>query len=248
MIESITLSQGDDVGKNLIYVLCLLPLFVFGQVTTKLVPVDHIYVPSGFDDNDSSEIVITGYLPNSCYKAPKSQYIVQGNTIFVTISAMHISGIVCLDVIVPFAETVRMGALKSQKYNILVNKDSDSKLTSTIAVERAASSNIDNFQYVYVANVRHAPGSKTIQIDGYSVSDCFALDEIRFISNGVDSYAVLPIMKQISSACPRKMTPVSYEAVLPTTIKRSEILLHVRSMQGNAVNSIYYSGNKSRDL
>ena len=35
--------------------------------TEKLVPVDHIYVPTGFDSNDTVEVVVTGYLPNLCH-------------------------------------------------------------------------------------------------------------------------------------------------------------------------------------
>ncbi len=228
---------------TMLITLCALPL-TFAQVTTKLLPVDHIYVPSGFDDNDSSEIVIAGHLPDTCYKAPKSQYIVQGNRILVTVSAIHVSGIVCSDLVVPFIETVRLGALKSQRYQIIVNNGMPQPLTSNIAVKKATWPSIDNFDYMYVVNVRHLPGDKFINLDGYTVSDCFTLDRIEFQNNGVDTYAVLPIMKKISEFCPMKMTPVSFEVALPNTISRKEILLHVRSMQGNSVNSIYYQSRR----
>ncbi len=105
------------------FLMFLMPTFVFAQVTTKLVPITHIYVPSGFDNNDSSEIIISGYLPDSCYKAPTSQFVINGNKIFVTVSAIHVSGIICADIVVPFIETVRLGALKAQKYSIVVNND-----------------------------------------------------------------------------------------------------------------------------
>ncbi len=113
-------------------------------------------------------------------------------------------------------------------------------MTSTLSVTKAIQPSIDNFDYMFVANVRHMPGDKSISLDGYTVSSCFELDEIKFQSNGTDTYAVLPIMKKVSDFCPRKMTPVSYEVPLPNSIKRKEILIHVRSMQGNSVNSIYY--------
>ncbi len=226
-----------------IFTLIAMP-FALAQVTTKLVPVTHVYVPSGFDDNDSSEVIISGYLPDSCYKAPKSQFIIEGNKIIVTVSAIHVSGIDCSDMIVPFIETVRLGALKAIQYQVIVNNDLPQPLISNITVKKAAQPSIDNYDYMYVVNVRHLPGGKYINLDGYTVSSCFVLDKIKFQSNGEDAYSVLPIMKKISEFCPMKMTPVSYEVALPNTINRKEILLHIRSMQGNSVNSIYYQSQR----
>ncbi len=30
-------------------------------------PVDNVFVPAGFDDNDNVEVVLQGYFANSCY-------------------------------------------------------------------------------------------------------------------------------------------------------------------------------------
>ena len=228
--------------KNLVFILLLLPLFAWTQVTSKLVPINHVYIPDGFDDNDNAEIIISGYLPDSCYKAPKHEYKIQGNVISVTVSSLYNndSG-ACAEVIVPFVETVRLGALVAKNYDVVVTSANPQRSLSKMVVKKSGGTGIDDYSYAYITGVRHSPGNRKIVIDGYNVSDCFELQELKIESNGNDTYVVLPIMKQTQEFCPRKMTPVSFEAVLPTTLRNKEILIHVRSMQGNSVNAIYYS-------
>jgi len=228
--------------KNVFFALVFLPVFSFAQVTSKLVPASHVYVPNGFDDNDNVEVVISGYLPDSCYKAPKSIYKIEDHKIIITLSAIYNneSG-VCNEVIVPFIETVRLGALTAKNYEIVVISANSQKLMSQLIVKKSNGTGIDDYNYAYVTGIRHVLGSKKVIIDGYNISDCFELQELKLESNGIDTYVILPIMKKTHDFCPRKMTPVTFEAILPNGLRTKEILLHVRSMQGNSVNSIYYT-------
>lgn len=224
------------------FLFLLLSVTSFAQVTTKLVPANHVYIPNGFDDNDNAEIIVSGFLPDSCYTAPKSVYKIEDTKITVTLSAIYNNQAgACSDVIVPFAETVRLGALSAKNYEVTVISANPQRLISKMMVKKSGGIGIDDFSYAYITGVRHAPGNKKVIIDGYSISDCFELQELKVESNGADTYIILPIMKKINDFCPRKMMPVTFEVILPNGLHNKEILLHVRSMQGNSVNSIYYT-------
>lgn len=229
--------------KNIMLIAMMLPFCSFAQIVTKLVPANNVFVPNGFDDNDNTEIVISGYLPDSCYKAPNHSVKVEGSKITITLNAMYQTGAMgaCAEVIVPFIETVRLGALDANTYDVVVVSANPQKLMSKVVVKKASITGVDDYDYAYVTGVRHLPGNRKIMIDGYNVSDCFVLDQVKIDSNNLDTFVILPIMKQINDFCPRKMTPVHYEVTIPASLKRNEVLLHVRSMQGNSVNSIFYS-------
>ena len=59
---------------KLFLLLFTLPLLALSGIPEeKVIPIEHVYIPSGFDDNDNVEIVITGFLPNLCHKSPSAK-------------------------------------------------------------------------------------------------------------------------------------------------------------------------------
>ena len=52
-----------------------------------LVPIKHVYVPKGFDSNDQTEVMVSGYLPNLCYRGHKSKVSVKDHTIQIQITS-----------------------------------------------------------------------------------------------------------------------------------------------------------------
>jgi hypothetical protein len=213
-----------------------------GVPVETLVPVERIYVPKGFDSNDSAEVIISGYLPNLCHKSPMTKVTVKGSTLEIKVSSLKYdkTNPFCPEMVVPFIERVNLGILKNGTYKIEVNKDSKYKKVSEISIDKAEESKIDNFIYANVHNILSKPGSRSVVLKGYTPSDCLVLDEIRFISNGVDTYSVLPIMKQVNDFCPMKMVPFTYTAKMPEELNGKSLLLHVRVMNGKSVNSLYY--------
>jgi len=207
------------------------------------VPIEDVYSPIGFDSNDSSEIIITGWLPNLCHKAPKTELTVKGNNIDIKVTALHYhqTNPFCPELIVPFTETVHVGLLDKGVYNITVNKKSIFEKKSTIKINEATSSAIDNYIYANVEFVDKGidPAKNIVALKGYNPSDCLELEEVKFVSNKNNAYSVLPIMKQVRDFCPMKMMPFSYEVEVPTSIQKNKVLLHVRVMDGKSVNTIY---------
>lgn len=229
--------------KTLLIVTLLLS---FGAMAStpieKMVPVDHIYVPAGFDSNDTTEVVVSGFLPNLCHKSPTSEVETKGNKINIKITSLyyHESNPFCPEMVVPFVETVKLGLLNKGNYEILVNGKSQWEMKEKINITQSTSSAVDDHNYAYVNYVDKEQANGEVVLRGYNPSDCFELDKIEHRSNGKDTYSVLPIMKQVRSFCPRKMVPFSYKWRVPSELESELILLHVRTLDGKSVNSIYY--------
>lgn len=211
-----------------------------GVPIEKEVPVDHLYIPSGFDSNDNIEVVITGFLPNLCHKNPSAKVNFTGGDINVEVTSLYYdeSNPFCPEMVVPFTLPVSLGVLDSGEYKIAVNANNQKSKTGRLVVQESVSNAIDNYHYAYVSNVLKKEGSHRIHLKGYNPSDCFVLDKIEAHSNKSDTFAILPKMKQIRDFCPMKMVPFTYEFDVPKTLSRKQILLHVRTMDGKSVNTI----------
>ena len=223
----------------------LLSFFVlFAQAGTPvetIVPIDAIFSPVGFDSNDSSEIVVSGWLPNLCHKAPKTDFTVKGNKIDIKVTALKYDSTnpFCPEMIVPFVKSVEIGVLDKGKYEITVNGKTPYSKKSEIKIDESSSNAIDDFIYANVEYIDQEIGSNTISLKGYNPSDCLELEEVKFVSNGINAYSILPVMKKVRDFCPMKLVPFTHEVEVPQTLKTSKVLLHVRSMDGNSVNSLF---------
>lgn len=228
--------------KLLKTLLIALPIMGFaGTPVETVVPIEDVYVPMGFDTNDSSEVIVTGWLPNLCHKSPMTKAEVKGKTINITISALRYDATnpFCPEMIVPFVKSVNVGLLDKGKYDIKVNDNTPYAQKSDLHVSESTSSAVDEYVYANVEYVEKAEGSQTVTLKGHNPSDCFILDEIKFVSNKKNTFSVLPVMKQIRDFCPMKMQPFAYDVEVPNTLNKKKVLLHVRGMDGHSVNTIF---------
>ncbi len=208
----------------------------FAQTDLRSAPVKHLYVPTGFDSNDSVEVVVTGHFPNPCYSRNTISVDVKDNVIDVEITALLRSEekILCPQMQVPFKEVVAVGNLQGGEYKINVN----GKLTETLTVAEASSSAVDEHLYAAIDGLEHKGGDEYV-LHGWRYSNCIDIDRVQVVSNGKDTLSVLPIMKQLSDFCPMKMMPVSYPVKLNTeSLKSKEPLIHVRTMDGKSFNKV----------
>lgn len=229
----------------------LIPAFALAALSNfeAAVPVDHIYVPAGFDSNDNTEIVVTGFLPNLCYKAPKSAIEITNGKISVSVKATMNQKAMgyCADVIVPFIESINIGTLARGNYKLAVNENSSLSKKSHINIAEASNNSIDDAIYANVDEVvRAEENSRKVYLKGYNPSDCFELKEIIIADNGLDTYSILPKMKQVKTFCPKKMIPFNYEFEVPEKLEADKVLLHVRVMDGRAINAFF--NNKPQDI
>ncbi len=228
--------------------LLLIPGIVNAQPIKQIespVPVDHVFAPAGFDSNDSAEVFVSGYLPNLCYKAPKASININGDKINIGIKALkNIGGFsLCADVIVPYFEAINIGLLDQGKYKLSVNKDSRYEKDVDFKISEASSNSIDEKIYANVSEIIKHEGSRRVELKGQNPSDCFEFDRIEIVDNGIDSYSILPILKQVRDFCPKKMVDFSYEFNVPEKLNSDRVLLHVRVMDGKSINALF--NNKS---
>lgn len=212
-----------------------------------LSPLKHLYIPKGFDSNDSAEVVITGTFPNPCHARNNVNVSVKDDVIDVTITALAPDAATkalraCPDMTVPFKEVVSLGNLQGGSYKIVANRAAGAGAVSeTIFIGEARSSAVDNYVYDSVDWVEQKPDGEVI-LHAMRYSPCYELDKVRVISNERDTLSILPIMKQVSDFCPMKGTPVSYPIKLDFTgIDVKNALLHVRTIDGKSVNAIVNS-------
>lgn len=210
-----------------------------------MVPIEDVYAPKGFDSNDNSQIIISGYLPNLCHRAPKSIVNVKNDVIDIKIVSLKYdpSNPYCPEMIVPFVEAIDLGIMDKGMYDVVVNGKSIYERRANMQIDEASSDAVDDFVYAGVEYVEKSAGSRKVVLKGYNPSDCFILDEIEVIDNGKDVYSIMPKMKQISDFCALKMVPFEYDMVVPDKLKADKVLLHVRSVQGKSVNSIFFNAN-----
>lgn len=228
--------------EKLMLLAALMSLNVYAQVPTVVeAPVEHIFVPVGFDNNDNLEVVVTGKFPNPCYTRNKVEVKVKDDKIDVTITSLHKPDPampLCEPLKVPFTEVVTIGNLQAGDYTINVNN----KLQEKIDVAVSSSQSVDDHLYASVEYVElgFTGGlSGDALIIGKSISNCLELDHVEYLSNGRDTYSVLPIMKKVSDDCPegkkRIEIPVKFDV---NELKSDKILLFVRSIDGKSVHSI----------
>ena len=202
---------------------------------------NHIFVPFGFDSNDKVEVVVSGYLPNSCYKVPKVEFVKKDNKfnfrIFATSYA--VGNFSCRKVNVPFLKTVNLGVLKEGDYKIFLKKENKIDVAYPLKIELSEGDNSDQYIYANVDTIKREFGSRKVILSGTNPVDCFELDEILIFDNGVDTYSILPILKQKKDTCWPKNEPFKYEVMIPEHLELDEILLHVRAMNGSAVNFLF---------
>jgi hypothetical protein len=205
------------------------------------VPIDHVFVPKGFHSHENAEIVITGFLPNLCHRAPQTSVSVVGDEIRVQVRSLYyeINNPFCPMVLVPFVETVSLGVMDKGNYPVKINVNTPYELKSNITIEEYVSDAYDDLVFANVTHVEDKGAERKVLLKGYNPSDCFVLDAIEYDHNELDTYSVYPKMKQISNFCPQKMVPFEYEFTVPTDLKRSRVLLHVKALDGNSVNSIF---------
>ena len=209
------------------------------EQTLMWVPVTHVFSPLGADSNDNTQVVLSGYFPNLCYKSPRSEVQIVGRTIKISLKALVDPRAGCARVIVPILETVSLGVLTPGDYQISVNAASGTEGTAELSVAESTSSAIDDYIYGNLHQIERMEGGRRVLLKGYNPSDCFVFDRVEYISNAKDTFSVLPIMKQVRAHCPMKMVPFQIESEVPNTLEAETVLLHVRVMNGNSINALF---------
>lgn len=203
------------------------------------IPVSHIFAPQGFDNEDNVEITARALKPSPCYETPTASFIQVNNQIIISMrAAKKFGNRICLGMVVPQMVTVSLGKMKTGDFEFFAANSAQAKAHMKIGIPKSES--VDDYIYAHVENVLYNKETRTTSLIGRNPSDCVELDHIETQWNGVDTLAILPIMKQVKAQCDSVMVPFQYDYIIPETNKTDIELLHVRSLNGNAVNYPIY--------
>jgi hypothetical protein len=205
------------------------------------VPIREAFIPTGFDSNDRALIVIAGAFSNTCHRiAPQTVKVdEEAKTIVIDQGAFYYQG-PCLMMLVEFNQTVQLGILKAGQYDIV---DGASKRSlGTLPVAEAKSSDPDDHIYAsikdaYVTSVES--GENIVVLKMTLPGTCWRLDEKRVLQEGKNVITVLPILAvRGDDNCIEQSFPYSTTVRLPK-LNDGKYLLHVRSLEGQAITKLF---------
>ncbi len=234
----------------------LLTLFYIGIISVSAAKADDfvaeevnisaqaLFVPNGFDDNDEVTVILDGYLPDPCHRLTDPEVIKNNDTKLVTVQAKALlfKG-ECPDVIVPFTQEVKVGRLEKGEYLVL---SKDGRHKERMQVAPAQYPYPDDYMYAAVEKVtvkNDSPHKFSATLEGRLTNSCLKLQKPKVIPTG-KTVQVLPIMDYVKPTdpavkCQRIEKPFSMEVEIPEPAKAGRYLLHVRSLNGQAVNEVF---------
>ncbi len=205
------------------------------------VPIRKAYLPVGFDNNDRSEIFVSGDLPDLCHRIGDYKVNVDEKTQTVRVEqyAIRHPG-PCPDMIVPFAHVIHLGIMSRGNYRVM-DATSGDELGSFPIVE-ATKPMMDDFLYMPLTNAYAKEDPTTheasVILEGNYYDRCTKYKETR-IHYYSEVIVIQPIAEAIQSRnCTGEPTRFQISVPLKKGLKGS-FLIHVRSMSGEAVNSLY---------
>lgn len=235
--------------KSLLFVaLSILTAYpTFARSEEVRLEIDNVHIPKGWDSNDQDvQVVVTGELPSTCYRRPHGEAKVIDNQVYIDVSATKIDekDTFCIMALVPYTVSVPLGRLNEGTYRVAVNPGSDQEKASVLSVEHPNSNSIDNFTYANVTNLKRKGTTNTYTLEGVHPSSCMSIERVEIISNlSQDTFSILPIVKQVEPVCDRMIQPFTYDFELPA-VEKSEIVVHVRKIDGTGSNYTFKNSSK----
>ena len=210
-----------------------------GDVVT--VGARYVFAPIGFDDNDEATLVLDGFLPSGCYRLVQPEVVVNQQTKQVTVTpkARYFDH-PCIESLVPYWQEIRLGILSIGNYKVVVP---GSAIQETMEIVEAPSAGPDDYLYAAIdaASVDKQDDSDgyNIKLEGRFTNTCMTLTDIRVIDTG-KTINVLPIMTMADrDDCSPTEVQFRRMVSLPGSVVEGRHLLHVRSLNGQAVNHIF---------
>ncbi len=212
-------------------------------------PVEKIFVPQGFDDNDKVELVVHGHFTSSCYKMGPVDATIDAarKKIVVSAEAYYYPGAVCLQMMVPFIKSVELkGTLPTGNYTVEVANRPTAE-TSTLSIARSTRPDADDFLYAAVHSATldvDTNGDQELVLKGqhpFTIQGCIKFDEIKTYLSPSKVLVVQPITKIVSDddeCVGRVNNRFEIRKKLTPDLNKGEYLMHVRVLDGNSVNQL----------
>lgn len=196
------------------------------------------YIPDGFDTNDNTQLVAEGMFSNTCYRPAAVEASIDDlqKTVTLKPTAYFYSGM-CLQMIVPFNQVVNLGIMKAGDYKVMQSGNNNALGNLTVRV--ATNSTPDDFLYAPISQAYMASrGGKTyVTVSGSFTNSCMSLADVM-VNVQPKVVVVQPIsVTKEGVACTGGEFPFE-RTVEVKGVTNGRYLLHVRSLNGNSVNTL----------
>lgn len=197
-----------------------------------------MYVPGGYDSNDHVQIIGEGKFSNSCFRQAETTVRIDESqkNIYLGPVAYSYPG-VCLMVIIPYQKTLDVGILKSGDWKII--QESNHITVGSLHIQSALKNSADDFLYAPISQgfFYQSAGLKNLVLTGEFTNSCMHLDQVK-ITVEPQVIAVQPIARlDTIGNCIEGHFPFS-QTTLIDQAPAGRYLLHIRSLNGNAINSL----------
>jgi hypothetical protein len=214
-----------------------------GPQNGELISVDasYVFAPRGFDDNDETVVVIDGYLPSGCFRLTRPETTVDQETKTISITPFaRFFDIPCIEARIPYSQEIRLGVLAEGDYEVVVKT---SAVSESLSVAESTNAGPDDYLYAPVdaVNVERDPetGKLTAVLEGRFTDRCMEWDEVEVADDGATVVLLPKMAMRDDDSCGAAELPFKKRVDLPETIAEGRHLLHVRSLNGQAVNSLF---------
>lgn len=205
------------------------------------VPVRHVFIPNGFDDNDDVQVVLEGAFKDTCYRLAHTEVLKSddGKDVEIIQWARKFPGI-CIPTTVPFKSEVSLGRLASGSYKV----ESVGVDAKPLTIIRAAANSQDDFIYAPVSSAsvgRRNTGHYVATLNGTLPNGCFVLEKTEVLRQET-VLVLLPVIKfEDNGDCSSEPKPFELMVDLPANLDAGKYLVHVRSMSGKATNVVFFA-------
>ena len=215
-------------------------------------PISKIFsLENGFDSNDFVEIAIAGFLPDTCHQLGAGKFSIDHKNfeISVGVNGYIKENQLCLNIVTPYLEIIQIGTLKEGRYKILNNQEDTHNF---INVSPADTSEQDQFLYapveiVDVIPIKSEKGimKQKLKIEGtypYLYTGCMKINEIKISKTRNNILIVQPIAEILEQKnCNNQVEDFNRFKIFKDIEIPSEeqSLVHVRTLNGRAVNKLY---------
>ncbi len=210
------------------------------QPTEVTVALSTAYIPAGFDSNDRAQIVVEGFFPNTCYRVGpyEKNFDAKTHQLVITQKAYKYRGM-CLNMIVPYNQTIQLGILDKNTYSI--RDGGNNEEMGELPVSKASNDGPDDYLYAsvtdaYVGTIEN--NRRGIILQGELPGNCWQIKEKRVTLDNKNVLVVMPILeKTTEQKCNDERIPFSVTAEIPK-VPPGRYLLHVRTLNGQAINKL----------
>ena len=202
------------------------------------------FIPLGFDDNDSAQVVVEGTFPSSCFKVGPNEVSVneEKKVIYIKNQVYYYKESLCIQMIVHYTKVIDLGILPKGGFKVVFLTGERPVSFGHIPIAKAETKDADNFTYAPTTSVEAKWDSDlkmgVAKIKGKLVNTCQKIKEIRVnrheYSNVIE---VFPVTEMEGTVCDSRGGYFE-KTVKLTGIPRGQYLIHVRVLNGQALNEV----------